>query len=120
VKVITVYASIPRLVVLGQPLHNLFRREASKPTTRAYRLHVPSLQALHKLIELGAGNLVIGVLNGSTRATARLSSLRRCTVVRAATAALALARYGRCRGLSALELISRRGGGDGVAFSYRI
>ena len=45
------HASMPPLVVFGQPLCNLVWREARKTTARTYRLRMILLQATHKIVK---------------------------------------------------------------------
>jgi len=118
VKVVIIQASMPPLVVLGQPLCNLVWREARKTTTQAYRLRMLLLQSMYKVVKQWAGNRIIGVVQSSARAARRALILRRWTVVRAAAAAFT--RYGRGDGWGALKLNSRRGGGDGVRLTHSI
>lgn len=44
-------ASMPPLVVLGQPLCNLVWRETRKTTARSYRPRMLLLQATHKIVK---------------------------------------------------------------------
>ena len=121
------HPSIPPLVVLGQPLRNLLWREARKTTTQAYRLNLPSLQALQKFVEQQAATRVIAVVESrAARAARRGLPIRRGVVVRAATATAALARdrrgrrVRRVRRVRALELHGRRGGGEREGLAHRV
>lgn len=121
------HPSIPPLVVLGEPLGNLLWREARKPTTQAYSLNLPSLQALQKFVEQRAATRIIPVVERrAARAARRGLPIRRGVVVRAATTTTALTRdrrgrrLRRLRRLRARELNRRRGRGEREGLAHRV